>query len=197
MSVELPNRPASRRMGVRMIDYGGTLTPGLGGPTQRINRNGNRFAISVQLPPMIADDARGWLAALNAGVEDGVIWRFRQVDLRPGSPGNAVVNGSGQAGKTLAVRGCNPNYPFRRGQFFNLLEGGRHYLHQVFSPMNASGDGMVILPVRPGLRLEPTDGAALIIGQPVIEGLLEGNGFAYEVDEQDMTNIAFTIVESR
>ncbi|ESZ88294.1 MAG: hypothetical protein Q27BB25_04665 [Blastomonas sp. CACIA14H2] len=197
MPVELPNRPASRRMGVRMIDYGGTLTPGLGGPTQRINRNGNRFAISVQLPPMIADDARAWLAALNAGVEEGVIWRFRQVDLFPGSPGNVVVNGNGQAGKTLAVRGCNANYPFRRGQFFNLVEGGRRYLHQVFTPIGASSDGRALLPIRPALRVEPSDGSALIVGQPVIEGLLEGNGFSYEVDEQDMTNIGFTIVESR
>lgn len=197
MSVELPARPASRRMGIRMIDYGGTLTPGLGGPTQRINRNGNRFAISVQLPPMNADDARGWLAALNAGVEEGVIFRFRQVDLYAGSPGNVVVDGGGQAGKTLAVRGCNPNYPFRRGQFFNLVQGGRRYLQQVFTPLAAGSDGKAQLSIRPALRVEPGDGAALIIGQPVIEGLLEGNGFQWEVDDQDMTNISFAIVESR
>lgn len=197
MAVELPNRPASRRMGVRMIDFGGTLTPGLGGPTQRINRNGNRFAISVQLPPMIADDARAWLAALNAGVEEGVIWRFRQVDLFPGSAGNVVIDGNGQAGKTLAVRGCNPNYPWRRGQFFNLVEGDRRYLHQIFTPVNASNTGNAQLSIRPALRIEPSDGSALIVGQPVIQGLLEGNGFQYEVDDQDMTNIAFTIVEAR
>lgn len=195
MSIELPLRPASRTMSIRMLDFGGTLTPGLGGPVQRINRNGNRFAVSVSLPPMIANDARGWLAALNAGVEDGVLWRFRQVDLFPGSPGAVVVNGGGQAGKSLNVRGCNPNYPFRRGQFFNLISGGRHYLHQVVSPTNATSGGTASLSIVPALRVEPSDGAVLLIGQPVIEGLLEGNGFQWDVDGQDLTNISFTILE--
>jgi hypothetical protein len=197
MIVDLPKTPSSMELGIRMIDYGGTLTPGLGGPTQRINRNGNRFAISVTLPPMIALDARGWLSALNLGVQQGVRWRFPQVELYPGSPGNVVVDGNGQAGSLLAVRGCNPNYPFKLGQFFNVVHDGRHYLHQVVAPTNANSLGDAVLAIVPPLRMEPQDGDVLVIGQPIIEGLLEGNGFQWSVGQNRLTNIGFTIVESR
>jgi hypothetical protein len=193
--VDLPSSPTSMEMGIRMLDFGGTLTPGLGGPVQRINRNGNRFAISVGLPPMIALDARGWLAALNLGVQNGVRWRFPQVELFPGSPGAVVVNGAGQAGGTLSVRGCNPNYPFRLGQFFNIVQDGQYYLHQVAAATNATSGGTATLAVIPPLRIEPSDGAALVIGQPMIEGLLEGNGFQWSVGQNHLTNISFTVLE--
>ncbi len=195
MPVNLPATPGPVEIAIRQIDFGGTLTPGLGGPTQRINRNGNRFAVSVKLPPMKPIDARAWLAALNLGVQQGVRWRLRQVELLPGSPGAVRVNGGGQAGSSLVVDGANPNYPFRLGQFFSLLHADQYYLHQIAAPVNANNSGQATLTIVPPLRVEPADNDVIEIGQPIVEGLLADNGFEWSIDRARLAGIAFTIVE--
>lgn len=195
MPIDLPATPGPVDIAIRQIDFGGTLTPGLGGPVQRINRNGNRFAIAVQLPPMKPIDARAWLAALNLGVQQGVRWRLRQVELQPGSPGNVRVNGGGQAGSMLSVAGANPNYPFRLGQFFTLVHGGQRYLHQLAAPTNASSTGTATLTIVPPLRIEPAADDLLEIGQPIVEGLLADNGFEWSIDRARLAGISFTILE--
>lgn len=195
MPVDLPATPGPVDIAIRQMDFGGTLTPGLGGPVQRINRNGNRFAIAVQLPPMKPIDARAWLVALNRGVREGVRWRLRQVELLPGSPGAVRVDGNGQAGTGLAVAGANPNYPFRMGQFFTLVHGGQRYLHQIASPVNATSGGTATLLIEPPLRIEPVDGDLLEIGQPLVEGLLADNGFEWSIDRARLAGISFTILE--
>lgn len=195
MPIDLPATPGPVDIAIRQIDFGGTLKPGLGGPVQRINRNGNRFAIAVQLPPMKPIDARAWLAALNLGVQQGVRWRLRQVELLPGSPGNVRVSGGGQAGSTLAVTGANPNYPFRLGQFFTLVHGGQRYLHQLAAPTNATSGGTATLTIVPPLRIEPSDSDVLEIGQPIVEGLLADNGFEWSIDRARLAGISFTILE--
>lgn len=197
MPVDLPATPGPVEISIRQIDFGGTLTPGLGGPVQRINRNGNRFAVAVQMPPMKPIDARAWLAALNRGVREGVRWRLRQVELLPGSPGAVRVNGGGQAGTSLVVDGANPNYPFRLGQFFNLVDGGNAYLHQLAAAVNANNSGAATLTIVPPLRVEPADNALLEIGAPVVEGLLADNGFEWSVDRARLAGISFTIIERR
>ena len=195
MPVDLPATPGPVEVAIRQIDFGGTLTPGLGGPVQRINRNGNRFAVAVQLPPMKPIDARAWLVALNRGVREGVRWRLRQVELLPGSPGTVRVNGAGQAGTSLQVDGANPNYPFRLGQFFNIIHSGQYYLHQVAAPVNASSTGTATLSIETPLRIEPADNALIEIGQPLVEGLLADNGFEWSIDRARLVGISFTIME--
>lgn len=195
MPIDLPATPGPVDIAIRQIDFGGTLTPGLGGPVQRINRNGNRFAVAVQMPPMKPIDARAWLAALNLGVQQGVRWRLRQVELLPGSPGAVKVNGGGQAGGTLVVKGANPNYPFRLGQFLSLVHGGQRYLHQIAAPVNANGSGGATLSIVPWLRVEPDNNDVIEIGQPIVEGLLADNGFEWSIDRARLAGISFTILE--
>ena len=195
MAIDLPATPGPVEISIRQIDFGGTLTPGLGGPVQRINRNGNRFAVAVQMPPMKPIDARAWLAALNQGVQQGVRWRLRQVELFPGSPGTVRVNGGGQAGSTLVVDGANPNYPFRLGQFFSLVHNGQRYLHQLAAAVNANGSGQASLSIVPALRIEPADNDLVEIGQPIVEGLLADNGFEWSIDRARLAGISFTILE--
>src|SRR3546814_3371142 len=50
--IVLPSDPAPNGATPMLRDFGGTLTPFLGGPEQRINRLGTRLGIRVSMPPM-------------------------------------------------------------------------------------------------------------------------------------------------
>src|SRR3546814_3983584 len=50
--IVLPSDPAPNGATPMRRDFGGTLTPLLGGPEQRINRLGTRLGIRVSMPPM-------------------------------------------------------------------------------------------------------------------------------------------------
>lgn len=197
MTVVLPETPGPVEMTVRQIDFGGALTPGLGGPVQRVNRNGNRFAVTVKLPPMSPDNARAWLAALNLGVQQGVRWRLRQTGFDPGAPGTVRVNGGSQAGSSLVVDGATPNYPFRAGQMFSIVTGGVHHLHMIAAGASANNSGAATLSIVPALRREPADNDLLAVGQPMVEGLLASEGVEWTIDRARLIGLEFTIVERR
>ncbi|MFN3819952.1 hypothetical protein [Blastomonas sp.] len=195
--VILPERPGPADVQWQYIDFGGNLPGGLGGPEQRVNRLGNRWACTVILPKMEEHEARYWIAALTRGVRLGVRWKLRQRDLDIGSPGSPVILGDGQAGDMIAIGGMTPNYPLRVGQWFNHVQDGKHYLYKVSGPGDANADGEVIAQVEPPFRAEGMDGDVLLFGAPVIEGSLTGNGLSWTVDNAIHTGLQFGIRERR
>ena len=193
--IDLPRTPGPVELDWRQIDFGGDLTPFLGGEAQRVNRNGNRFAVAVTLPPMTPADAAAWVAALNDAVGSGVRWRVRQVEMVIGVPGAPVVNGAGQAGSTLAITGGQPRYTARRGLFFSLLSGGRRYLHLLTASTQLDASGAGTLAIVPRLRIEPENGDAVEIAQPIIEGKVSDGGFPWSISRARRVGITFTITE--
>jgi hypothetical protein len=173
--IDLPLHPGPSESQPFVLDFGALRTPPLGGPVQRINRLGNRYAIELNLPAMDPFDARLWSAALARAVTQGARWRLRQVGLDIGPLRNVVVAGAGQAGTTLAVSGGTPGAPWHAGQFFNLVAGGRRYLHQLAAAGRFAADGTAALPLAEMLRTVPAATAPLDF-LPVIEGWIEGEG---------------------
>lgn len=191
--IELPLFPGPSSLAWQHIDYGRRLIPALGGPVTRINRLGNRFSVAVTLPPMVARDGMRWVAALNQAVQQGVRWKVRQPDFEIGVPGKPVVDGGGQAGTTLAIRNAQPFYPFRVGQV--VAVGGRLAMIAEQSLANASGQAALSLTAP--LRAEPVNGETVEVATPLIEGLLEGDGFPWTVDLARHWGLSFAIAESR
>lgn len=195
MSILLPAKPAPRSATPRLLDFGSDLTPPMGGAMQRLNRLGNRFAIDVTLPPMKEPLARPYLAALLKGKAEGVLLRFPQPGFDPGNPGAPVVDGAGQTGSLLRVRGASAGYVFKAGQFFSILHGGRRYLHQVNADVAADGTGKATLPITPMLRISPANGATCEFAQPMIEGFLQGNELPWTLDLAAIYGLSFTLTE--
>jgi hypothetical protein len=182
----------------QLMDFGGLITPALGGIQQRVNRIGNRWGLTVTLPPLRMDDvAMGWVADLNAGLTEGVIARWPQVDFTPIVAGTPLVNSAGQTGSTLIVDGFTPNSVMRKGQFFNVVVGGRHYLYQMRSPVVLSAVGAGMLPLLPMLRASPADNAVLRVEDPVIEGFLQGDGSSWTIERARTVGLSFTVAEAR
>lgn len=196
--MDLPESPAGRAVGWRLIDFGSTMPGGLGGPSQRINRNGNRWQVTIRLPRMDVSLAREWQAKLNAGIEaDGVRMRVRQLGLHPGPSGSPVINGAAQSGKVLSLSGLTPGFVPQFGQYFSLITGGQRYGFKIAEPQRVAASGEATLAIEPALRVEPSDGDIAEFGKPYIEGKL----IEVPVEETGVSTLAegfeFTIAESR
>lgn len=194
--IELPDWAVPNAANPGLIDYGGFLTPGLGGEVQRLDRMGNRFVIGVSLPPVFSGDkGRVLISRLIRGKTEGVRIEFPLLAFSPGSPGTPKVNGPGQAGRTLICDGFTPNYAVREGQWFSLLHAGRHYLHNVDAEAIANAAGQVSLSISPMLRVEPADNDELHFAKPMIEGFILGEEWRWQMSLDHHFAIEFEIAE--
>ena len=179
-----------------LIDFGGFLEPALGGEVQRIDRLGNRFAIKVKMPPLESVGAgRIWVSRLISGKTEGVRMEYPLLSFDPGAPGAPVVNGNGQAGRSLNVRGFSASYVAKEGQFFTHVRAGRCYLYKVDADTTATAGGQALLPITPMLRVEPVDGDQLLFAQPVIEGFVHGDEWSWNMRVDHMLGLEFEVRE--
>lgn len=196
MSIMLPSAPGIQVAKPRLIDFGTTLTPPMGGVAQRLNRPGNRFGIDVTLPSASSTaEGRIYVSRLIQGMTQGVVLAFPQ-DTPPGVPGAPVVDGPGQSGMVLNIRNFTPNYAAREGLFFSILHGDRRYLHMVSGQIIADGNGKAAVPIFPQLRIQPADGDVCEFGLPMIEGFLSGNAVEWQLQTAPWLDITFTITEA-
>lgn len=196
MAILLPAEPVPQRWTPRALDWGGELVPPLGGETQRLNRLGDRFAIEVTLTPtQDAALALAYVSRLRRARREGARLPFPQLNLAVGSPGDVRVDGAGQAGSWLAVRGATAGYAFREGQFFSLVSDGRRHLHSVAAAATASAAGLALLAIEPMLRVSPSDGDVVEVAAPMIEGFVGGNEQGWTVDIAGTVGLSFTLTE--
>lgn len=195
--IDLPDTPAPNGVDAALVDFGAILTPSLGGPVQRINRLGNRHRLNVSLPVMQMDKhGRAWLNALRRGKTEGVRMEYPLLGFKPGSPGNVLVNGAGQAGTTLIVDGATPNYVFRVDQPFSIETDGQHFLHFNSAEVIANGSGQATLTITPALRRSPDDNAECHFGKPMVEGFIQGNEMLWQMQLGNFIGLAFEIQEA-
>lgn len=192
-AIVLPTSPGPEKQAWAQMDFGGFLTPALGGPVQRINRLGNRWMVKVQMPVMEAAEALQWIAALNRGLRYGVEWRFRQPGIVVGSPGTVLVNGASQAGDSLIVDGVTGGYGWQPGQFISVLTASQRYLYQIAGTATGSGT----LAINPPLREEPADNDPVEVIAPVITGWLDSADQAgWTTDTAELFGLSFSISEA-
>ncbi len=199
MSVILPTSPApTDGTQPSFLDWGGTLRPIFGGALQKLRRLGDRFAISVVMPPMTnADSGRVWIARLIRGRGEGVVLPWPQPGFDPGAPGAPLVKGANQSGSTLAIDGFAPGYQVVEGQFFSIVHGGRRYLHVATADVVASAQGEATVSFSPMLRIKPADNAVCEFAQPMIEGLLGGDEQSWTPSAARTVGLTFSIQEAK
>jgi len=194
--IDLPEHPQPANATPGLVDFGAFLTPGLGGPVQRVERMGNRFKIACTMPPMRNQNlGRQWVAKLLRGKQEGARMPWPLQGFDPGSPGAVLVNGAGQAGRSLIIDGATPNYIFREGQFFSIVISGRHYLYMCAGERIASATGTATLPIEPLLRVSPPDNAVCNFGKPMVEGFIMGDAFSWEMALANFIGLGFELVE--
>lgn len=180
-----------------LVDFGASLRPFLGGPSQRLDRLGTRHAISVQMPPMyVESEGRKWIVRLiRAKQEDGFI-RFPQVGFSVGGCGNSITVASGaEGGRLLAITGATPHYAVREGQALTVTSNGRKffYLASAQTVLGSTGNGSIELDVP--LREEATVGDAVNLARPEIAGRIMEDGWKWSIDTAGTVGLSFRIEE--
>jgi hypothetical protein len=171
--IELPETPAPNGVEVALLDYGMILRPATGAEVLRINRAGTRHRLAISFPPMRPDTARKFIARFQKAKREGLRIDFPLLGLSQGVPGTPVVDGAGQAGTTLALRGLTPGYAVKEGFWLTLIDdSGRRYLHTSSTAVVAGGDGKATIGIEPPLRAPFADGATVLLGKPTVEGVL-------------------------
>lgn len=195
--IDLPEYPSPNGATPRVLDFGGFLEPASGAQVQRINRMGNRYAVAFTMPPLTNQKhGRIWVNRLVRGQQEGARIEYPLLDFYPGTPGNFVVDGNGQAGKTLHIRGGTPRYAFYEGQPFSLEIGGQHYLDFIAAGTIADASGDATITLTQMLRAEPSDGDPLHISKPMIEGFIMGDQLSWSILVERLIGISFEIHEA-
>lgn len=199
----LPARPLPKLATVIPVVPGGWQGGATGGEERWVGFMGARYALKLEVPNLRPEpDGRLWSAAILDGLMDGAIvgCRFHQPGFRSlATIGTGiVVDGAGQAGSTLNLRGFGRGAVVRRREFFSIVTGGRRTLYRARAETQANADGKMALPVGPMLHVEPGDGDLCEFGAPMIEGKLttEG-GDAYTHVPAFVQGLSFTITETR
>lgn len=195
----LPASPLPNSATPRPLDFGGWQEPIAGGVESRLDRPGNRFALDLTTPNLRPEpDGRIWASRLVLGLGLIVRTAFLQPGFDIGAPGTPVVNGAGQAGTTINLRGFAAGYTVREGQFFHLVDpAGRRYLHAAAADVTANGSGVAAVPISMPLRAQFADGAVAGFAAPTIEGKLSGNDKGWTQIVAKTRGLSFTISEVR
>ena len=196
MPIQLPVLPRLAQITPGLQRFGADLTPVLGGDLQRAARLGSRFQLNVTMPSLEADCARTWIAArLKAEAENDTLrlaWPEAEVGPAWGSP---VVNGGGQLGTLLAVRGLTPGVQIPALRFFSILYGDGYRLHTTTEPVTAGVGGTAILAISPMLRKSANDGLGLY--DPTVDVLALGTVIDWQLQLKRFTTFSFNLAEVR
>jgi len=133
---------------------------------------GQRWLASVDLPPMERYEAEEWVAFLLA--LNGREGTFLMGDpsgetargTASGNPGTPQVDGNGQVGGTLAVKGgpINETGWLLKGDYIQLGSGSTSRLFKVLTDADTNGSGQVTLDVWPKVkRAAPADTDAITV----------------------------------
>lgn len=193
----LPEWPAPNGATVTAVDRGGVLR---GASALRVNRLGNHYRASVTYPPMNdAERARVFVSRLIRAKRQGLRLPYPLLDVDQSQCGNGVVvDGAGQAGASLALRGLSPAIVVREGFWMSVEDAdGQHYLHNVGADVLVGADGRAVVSVADTLlRRDFADGARVHLVKPMIEGLVEGDDASWELAVDRNLSIAFMIEEA-
>lgn len=197
--IELPPGAIPNGADPALLDFGGIIRPATGAKILRLDRGGNRYKVAMTLPVRSGDDARRIVARLLAAKSEGLKVEYPLQGVYQGTPGNFVVDGAGQSGNTVLLRGGTPHYAAKEGFWVTIHNGTAEtqgYLHnvKVQAIADASGDMEVI--ITPNLRIPHPDGAHVEFAAPTIEGLVESDiSWSLALGEL-VDSLSFTIEEA-
>lgn len=177
--ITLPDSPAPNGLGYALLDYGSIQR---GAASLRVDRAGSRYRLEISFPPMVPDTSRKFLARLQRAKREGIEIELPLLGVSQGIPGAPVLDGAGQAGTAIALRGLTPGYVVKEGFWLTISEAdGTAYLHSVAETAVADASGEAAVQIEPPLRAPFADGDAVELARPFVQGFVDGDSLAWEV----------------
>lgn len=190
--IALPDSPAPNGMDWALLDRGYIQR---GASSLRVDQKGSRHRVALSYPPMVPDVARKFVQRLKRAKSEGVRAKLPMI-VPQGIPGAPVVDGAGQQGLSLAVRGLTPGYLAKEGYWLCITAAdGSSCLYSVQEPVVAGSDGKATIELDVALRVPYADGARIEMARPWVEGFIDGETFDWFVSVDRLTTIQFTVEE--
>lgn len=199
MPILLPTSPQPADANVRLITARNEQEAAFGGNTQRLNRKGSRYAMDVLLPAMFRQDAMPWLPVRNE--DDTVVMVIPQPGFTIPAEGTPLVDGAGQAGRSLAIKGVAAQ-TIKAGRYLSIIHAGeanrrRTYMidQDVVVPVTAPHTGIVTVHLETLLRQPPSANDVVELFAPKIEGFATPSEDAFRYNSAGHCVPQFTIKE--
>jgi len=161
---------------------------------------GKRWAIEVQLAPMLRADAEEWVAFLASlrGRRGTFLLGDRAGATARGTPtGSPLVNGASQTGGTLITDGwTNGTAILKLGDWIQLGTTSTSRLHKVIQAANSDGSGNATLELWPGPRTAPADNAVITVASTKSVWRLAENLRSYSIGSASIYGLTFAAVEA-
>lgn len=204
--IDLPSSPQPRDVEFTLLDFGNTITPPLGGPEQRINRLGSRYAMKVTMPPMLnKEEGRLFVSRLARGKSEGVRMRLPRFGIDQVTSveniGEPRVRIAALPDRTIRIKdlglGGTP-FTVLEGQMISIETAGTHYVYMLNQQKTTNpATGNLNLDVTPLLRTQHLVDDRVHFISPMIEGYVEGQDWQWSHALENTVGITFTIRERR
>jgi hypothetical protein len=194
--VELPSWAVPNGASPAFLDFGNVLRPSTGAELLRVDRLGSRYKVRLSFPPFTdPDQGRIIVSRLIRAKRMGLRIEYPLTHRQPLQ--DAVVDGAGQAGTTLAIRGLHAGMTVREGFWLNAVRSnGQHFLHNVGREVIADAGGRAAIPLSEMLRRPFADGDRVKFVRPMVEGLVDGDEQAWSLSVEHFVGIEFTVEEA-
>ena len=194
--IDLPEWAIPNGATPSFMDFGAILRPSTGAGVLRVDRLGSRYKVKLSFPPF-TDQKQGRIIVSR-------LIRAKRMGLRTEYPlvcpqplQDAVVDGAGQAGTTLRVRGLFREMVVLEGYWISIVRAsGQHYLHNIAGQVKADENGRAALPLSEMLRWPFADGDRVKLVKPMIEGIVDGDEQAWSLSIEHFIGIEFTVEEA-
>ncbi|PVM90659.1 hypothetical protein [Caulobacter endophyticus] len=195
MAFQVPRLPKTAQVEPFYVDANADMEPVVVGKVQTILRPG-KWGVKVSIPELNPVDARRFCAAQVAHKTEGgpISLSWPQADLAE-IPPTVAVDGAGQTGARLAVKGLTPGSTVPGFAFFSFTVSGESFLYCTSGEALVDANGRALLPISPMIRVRPADGAALNFADPQIQGKLETGNVEWSLVRLKHTGVSFMITE--
>lgn len=182
---------------VRLLDFGGVLTPPLGGARQRIDRVGTRHGFDFETPAMpVEPDGRIWSMRLSrAKTEGALIWIPEPGLVLNAAEGAPVARVSTAGGSAFLLGGATAGLVIPEGKWVSHIHDGRRYAYRVAASVTVNGGGQADLTLWPMLRTVVTAGDVLEIAVPKMQAVSISGDFGYPQDAELTPAFSFSLEE--
>lgn len=192
--IELPTFARFSSFSASLIDAGFTQR-GVQS-LERIDRKGSRYKVALTCPPYTPEQGRVMVARLIRAKQEGIRVALPILHSQ-GSPGAPLLNGAVSSGRVINIDGLTPGYVCSEGFWLSLVKDGQHYLHSVGIGGTANGAGQLQIELNELLRDSFPDNAVVNLAQPMVEGIVEGDAWAWNYSVDRVIPIEFALEEVR
>lgn len=177
MAIELPAGDVLRYVPT-LLPTASESESAMGANLQDFTPAGRRWRFDVRLRSLTDARLDLWAGLEEAGSQT-FLWPIPQLDTVGANEGSPLVDGGGQLGRTLSVKGVTAGYVIPRRTWAVVISAGKRYAYRTSAAVTAAGDGTADLPIYPNIRAVHSNEDVVEIAAPKVEGRTRFDGFEH------------------